>query len=158
MGSSAVCGNGFLEPGETCQGCAADCAVGSCTATATMLTFQVLFEGAVGTSPTTTTTLLGYRSNRVSLPGSASAVSVRQRVTFPPPIPNTVAINDFDYAVRVVVGRTAGLVSDSLLYSVKFDTCQGAPAVTAADFGCTVEACAGTGGPIEGCTCSVVAQ
>jgi hypothetical protein len=55
----------------------------------------------------------------------------------------------------VVLGRTAGL-AEGLLYSAKFDTCQGAAAVTADDFGCTVEACAGAGGPIEGCTCTVV--
>jgi hypothetical protein len=75
-------------------------------------------------------------------------------VTFPSPLPNSIAINDLDYAVRVVIGRTAGL-TNALLYSVKLDTCQGAPAVTAADFGCIMEACAGAGGPIAGCTCTV---
>jgi hypothetical protein len=128
--------------------------VGACTATATTLTFQITFQGPVGTSPITATTLLGYRSNRVSLPGTAQATTVRQRVTFPSPLPNSIGINDLDYAVRVVVGRTSG-IGNGLLYSVKFDTCQGAAAVSAADFGCTVEGCAGGGGPITGCTCAV---
>ena len=47
----------------------------------------------LATSPTTATTLLGYRSNRVSIPDSAAVTSVRQRVTFPAPLPNTVSIN-----------------------------------------------------------------
>jgi hypothetical protein len=149
-----TCGNGFLQQGETCASCPADCTVSACTATTTMVTFQVQFKRPLGTMPTAATTLLGYRSNRASLPGSGMVTTVRQRVTYPSPLPNSTAISDLDYAVRVVIGRTAGL-SDGLLYSVKFDRCQGAPAVTAADFGCTVEACAGAGGPIAGCTCTV---
>jgi hypothetical protein len=156
MGSSAECGNGILEPGEDCAGCAADCAVGQCSATATMTSFQILFQGPPGTTPITATTLLGYRSDRVSVPGSGNVLSVRQRVVVPPPLPNTIAINDLDYAVRVVIGRTAGLTA-GLLYTVNFDTCQGAAAVAAQDFACTMEACAGAGGAITGCTCTVVA-
>lgn len=119
-----------------------------------MASFTVLFHGAPGTTAITATTLFAYRSDRVSIPGSAGAPSVRQRVTFPAPLPNAISINDLDYAVRVVIGRTAG-VANGLLYSVKLDTCAGAPAPTAEDFACTMEACAGAGGPIEGCTCTV---
>jgi len=119
-----------------------------------MVSFKVNFAGPAGTTPITATTLLGYRSNRISIPGTGMVNTVRQRVTFPPPLPNTIGISDLDYAVRVVVGRTNGIPA-GLLYTVKFDTCQGAPAVTAADFGCTMEACAGAGGPITGCTCTV---
>jgi hypothetical protein len=149
-----VCGNGFIEPGETCASCAVDCTIGPCIATTTSVTFQVQFQAPLGASPNTATTLIGYRSNRVSIPGSGSVTSVRQRVTFPPPLPNVGSVNDLDYALRVVIGRNAGL-SNGLLYSVRFDTCQGAPAVTAADFACTMEACAGGGGPISGCSCNV---
>lgn len=151
---TAVCGNGLLEPGETCEACAADCAVGACTATGTTVTIAVSFAGAPGTSPTTATTLIGYRSTRVSVPGAGNAQTVRQRITYPAPLPNVASPNDLDYALRVVLGRNAGL-SDGLLYSVQFDTCQGGGAVTAADFACTMEGCAGAGGPITGCTCSV---
>ena len=155
MGPSAVCGNGILEPGENCTGCAADCAIGQCSATATMASFQISFQSPPGTTPITATTLLGYRSDRISIPGSGNVLSVRQRVVFPAPLPNTIAINDLDYAVRVVLGRTAGIAA-GLLYTATFDTCQGAPAVHAEDFACTMEACAGAGGAITGCTCTVV--
>jgi len=77
-------------------------------------------------------------------------------VTYPSPPPNIQSPNDLDYAIRLVVGRTAGL-ANGLLATVRFDRCSGAPAVTAADFGCTMEACAGTGGDISGCICTVVA-
>ena len=53
------------------------------------------------------------------------------------------------------VGRNAGF-PNGLFATVRFDRCSGAPAPTAADFGCTVEACAGSGGPIAGCTCTVM--
>jgi len=119
-----------------------------------MVSFAVQFDGPAGTTPLTSTVLLGYRSNRVSIPGTGGATTVRQRVTFPSPLPNTIGVNDLDYALRVVVGRTAG-IADGLLFTVKFDRCTGAPAVTVADFGCNVEACAGGGGPIVGCTCHV---
>ncbi|MDX2168469.1 MAG: hypothetical protein SF182_15450 [Deltaproteobacteria bacterium] len=153
---SAVCGNGVLEPGETCQQCAMDCIVGACTPSATMVSFPIQFEGPLGAQPTTGTFLLGYKSNRVSIPGSGTATSVRQRVTYPAPLPNVASVNDLDYALRIVVGRNAGL-ANGLLATVKFDTCNGAPAVTALDFACTVEACAGAGGAIEDCTCVVTA-
>jgi hypothetical protein len=153
---SAVCGNGFLEPGETCQQCAMDCIVGTCSASATMPSFTIRFEGPLGAQPTTGTFLLGYKSNRVSIPGTGTATSVRQRVTYPAPLPNVASVNDLDYALRVVVGRNAGL-ANGLLATVKLDACTGAPTVTAEDFGCTVEACAGAGGAIEDCLCTVTA-
>jgi len=155
-GSAAVCGNGFLEPGESCASCVMDCMIGPCTATATMTSFTIQFSSPLGTIPTTGTFLLGYRSNHVSLPGSATATSVRQRVTYPAPLPNVASVNDLDYALRLVVGRNGGL-NNGLLATVRFDTCQGAAAVTEADFGCTVEACAGAGGAIDDCACSVEA-
>ncbi|MEO8601292.1 MAG: hypothetical protein ABI629_01815 [bacterium] len=154
--SPAVCGNGFLEAGESCTSCAGDCTIGACTASATMNSFTVHFSAPLGTIPTTGSFLLGYHSTHVSLPGSATATSVRQRVTYPAPLPNVASVNDLDYALRLVVGRNGGLVN-GLLATVKFDACQAAPAVTAADFGCTVEACAGAGGAIDGCACVVEA-
>lgn len=155
--SSAVCGNGLLEPGESCATCAADCIVGACTATTSCVDVQVHFMGAPGTAPTTATTLLGYRSTRVAIPGSGSVASVRQRVTFPSPLPNVSSLNDLDYALRVVLGRNGGL-QDGLHYTVQLDTCAGAPPVTIADFACTMEGCAGGGGPIDGCRCEIVLQ
>lgn len=150
----ATCGNGFLEPSETCASCAQDCAISPCTAVAPTPSFTVLLSYPFGTQPTTVTALVGYRSNLVSIPGSGSATSVRQRVTYPAPPPNPQTPNDLDYAVRLVIGRSAGL-SEGLLATVRYDRCQGAPAPTTQDFGCTIEALAGVGGNIDGGTCTI---
>lgn len=151
---SGSCGNGFLEPGETCASCAPDCVVSPCTAVAPTPSFAVQFQGVLGAVPTTVTMLLGYQSDLVSIPGSGNALSVRQRITYPAPPPSPQSPNDLDYALRMVIGRTAGF-PNGLIASVRFDRCQGAPAPIPADFACTVEACAGPGGPITGCTCTV---
>lgn len=155
MGPSAECGNGFLEPGETCANCAADCVVSACTPSASMASFAVHFTGVTGTIPTTVTALIGYQSDLVSLPGSSNDLSVRQRITYPAPPPFPQAPNDLNYALRLVVGRTAGIAS-GLFATLKFDQCQGGAVPAPTDFACTVEACAGAGGAIEGCTCTVV--
>jgi hypothetical protein len=128
--------------------------VSPCTAVAPTPSFAVHFQGVLGTVPTTVTVRLGYKSALVSIPGSSNDLSVRQRITYPPPLPNPQSPNDLDYALRLVIGRTAGF-PNGLLATVRFDGCQGAPAPVPADFACTVEACAGAGGPISGCTCSV---
>ena len=119
-----------------------------------MTSFAVQFTGVTGTVPTTVTVLLGYQSDLLSIPGTGNALSVRQRITYPAPAPFPQAPNDLDYAVRLVIGRSAGF-NDGLLATVKFDQCQGAPAPMPVDFGCIVEACAGVGGAITGCTCTV---
>lgn len=155
MGPSAECGNGFLEPGETCEGCAADCVVSPCTPTANMPSFAIHFTGVVGTIPTTVTVLLGYQSDLVSIPGASNELSVRQRITYPPPLPFPQSPNDLNYALRLVVGRTAG-IPNGLLATVKLDQCQGALTAVPADFACTMEGCAGGGGAINGCTCTVM--
>ena len=41
-----------------------------------MVSFAVQFDSPVGTSPITSTVLLGYRSNRVSIPGTGNANTV----------------------------------------------------------------------------------
>jgi hypothetical protein len=150
----ATCGNGLLEPGETCGGCPADCVVSPCTAVAPTPSFTVLLSYPFGSQATTVTALIGYRSNLVSIPGSGSATSVRQRVTYPAPPPNPQTPNDLDYAIRLVIGRSAGL-PEGLLATIRYDRCQGAPAPTTQDFSCTIEALAGVGGNIEGGTCAI---
>lgn len=152
--SSAECGNGLLEPGETCESCADDCIVSPCTPTVSMPSFAVHFSGVVGTVPTTVTVLLGYQSDLVSIPGMSNEMTVRQRITYPPPVPFPQSPNDLNYGLRMVVGRTAG-IPNGLLATVKFDACQGASTAVPGDFACTVEGCAGAGGPINGCDCSV---
>ena len=173
----AVCGNGILEDGETCAKCAADCKIKACTPTSTLATFDVLFAPPLGENASSVTALVGYRSNVVGLPGKgtgsckggsndgkacSSGADCPNGVCQQPRarIKNTqsgsiVGVNDLDYAVRVVVTRSSP-TAPGRIFSADFDTCQGAAAPTAADFGCAVSGCASSFGPIDGCTCTVV--
>ncbi len=149
---SGSCGNGFLEPGETCANCPADCVVQPCASVTPTVSFAVDLIPPAGQQPTAATVLMGYNSGLVSIPGTANDLSVRQRVLPPAPLPQSFSVNDLDYALRVVITRNTTL---GFLFTARFDRCQSAPAPTVADFGCTVEGCAGGAGPIEGCTCIV---
>jgi hypothetical protein len=174
----AVCGNGFLEEGETCAKCAVDCKVKSCTPTTTVLTFDVTFAPPLGQNASSVTALVGYRSDTVGLPGKGTGscvggskdgkacasgadcpggqcVQPRSRVKNTPP-GSIVGVNDLDYAVRVVLTRSSQ-IAPGRIFSVDFLGCQGAAAPTAANFGCTVEGCASSFGSIDGCRCTVVA-
>jgi len=153
-GGGAVCGNGILEAGETCTSCAADCTILTCNSPGVPLqTFRINFTAPSGSLPTVVSSLVGYRSNRVSLPGSGSAPNAR--VKNRPPSTSQLT-NDLNYAVRVLIQATAGAsIPTGRLYTVDFDTCSGANPVTPADFGCQIESCGSTGGPIDGCSCVV---
>ena len=173
----AVCNNGVLENGETCAKCAKDCKVASCTPTSTVATFFVTFTPPLGENASSVTALVGYRSSVVSIPGKGTGsckggsndgkacsggadctggqcLQPKSRVKNTPPA-SFIGANDLDYALRVVVTRSSQIAAGRL-FSVDFDTCQGGPAPTLADFGCTVEGCASSFGPIDGCTCTVV--
>jgi hypothetical protein len=151
-GGGGVCGNRVIEPGETCASCAADCVIGPCSPVAPTIAFAVDLVPPIGEAPTSATVLLGYNSTRLSIPGTGSALSVRQRVLPPAPLPQAFAVNDLDYAVRVVISRNVAL---GHLFTATFDRCNGQPAPTLANLACTVEGCASGGTPLEGCACSV---
>ncbi len=153
--SAATCGNGFLENGETCATCAPDCAIAACTDAGTDTTVRVNFTVPLGEMATSATVLVGYRSAAVSIPGSGLASSVSQRVQMRPS-GASFNVNDLDYALRAVVNRNAGL-SAGRLFTILFDNCQGVPPPNPADFGCTVEGCAGMFGTIQNCGCAVAA-
>jgi len=157
---SSVCGNGILEVCESCGTCPADCAVLTCNSPgAPMQQFRVDFQAPLGTSPSAVSTLVGFRSNRVSLPASAgSRVTNRPSGTsqlvnnLESPTPPATPIP----ALRVLIqGNSGTLIQNGRLFLVNFDTCSGAMAVTPADFGCQVESCGSSFGPIAGCTCVV---
>jgi len=172
----AVCNNGVLEDGETCAKCAMDCKVKACTPTTSVVTYYVAFSPPLGEDATSVTALLGYRSDRVSIPGSGTGsckggskdgkacstatdcpsgqcVVPKGSVKNAPPA-SIVGVNDLDYALRVVVTRTTR-ITPGTIFSVDFNTCQGAAATSLADFGCSVQGCASSFGPIDGCTCTV---
>jgi len=99
------------------------------------------------------TVLVGYRSGTISLPGTGAASTVSARVKNKPA--NVIAaVNDLDYAMREVLSRSA-VIPFGRLFTIDFDSCQGAAAPTAADFGCQVEGCANSFGNVDGCTCQV---
>lgn len=150
-----VCGNGVLENGETCTSCAADCVVHACTATTPLRTFAVTFSAPTGQDVSGITVLVGYKSGTVSLPGTGSASSVSSRIKNKPS--NVIFSSfDLDYALRTVISRSTP-IPPGRLYTVDFDSCTGATAPTAANFGCAVEGCANQFGDVSGCTCAVLA-
>lgn len=152
----ATCGNRVIEPGESCDTCAADCVVGPCTSPgAPTAAFRVNITNEFGFDPTTATVLLAYNSTKLSIPGTGAAVSVRQRVVAPAPLPQAFTPNDLEYAVQVLISRNTPLTESSPLFTATFDRCSGAPAPTLADLACTVIGCAQGGGGVPGCSCTV---
>ena len=150
---ASACGNGVIEPTETCTDCPADCTVRSCTATASTQTYTVTFSIPPAQDVSSITVVVGYRSDVLSLPGSGSVSSVSGRVTNRPAAA-FVAVNDLDYALRVVITRSSQIPAGRLV-TLDFDTCSGAPAPTLADVACTVDGCATSFGDVEGCSCAV---
>ncbi len=150
------CGNGLLEPGETCSSCPADCEVAVCTPSGETFTFNVALASA--RAPIDAAVELAYKSSVISIPGSGSDVTVRQRVRFAPPPPTTFLVNDLDYAVNISSARSAGLpTAPAPFATARFDGCGGEPAPTVDDLSCIVVRCADAAGAIPGCAC-VVAQ
>ena len=149
------CGNGVVEPGETCASCPADCAVRACTANTQQRPIIVRFTAPPEHEIFGITLLLGYRSDHLSLPGHGADKSVRDRL-IETPAQTIVAVNDLDYGMRVVLSRSQPVTSGKL-FSVRFDSCDAA-APTAADVACTVEACATVFGPAVGCSCVAITE
>jgi hypothetical protein len=59
--------------------------------------------------------------------------------------------------LRLVAGKGGGLPSGPLA-EIQLARCAGARAPVASDFHCTVDSCAGSGGAISDCGCSVVVR
>ncbi|HVM97975.1 MAG TPA: hypothetical protein VMT89_16390, partial [Candidatus Acidoferrales bacterium] len=114
---------------------------------------NISFSTQSDKSATGVTVLLAYRDNLVALPGKGSADSVRKRITDTPK-GAVVAVNDLDYAVRLVIARGEEIPAGRLAL-VSFDSCQNTAVPSAADFSCVVEGCATIYGNIATCSCSV---
>ncbi|MEO8601293.1 MAG: hypothetical protein ABI629_01820 [bacterium] len=65
-----------------------------------------------------------------------------------------IAPKDTGGTLRIVAGKGGGLAAGPLV-DIAFDRCAGARAPAAEDFRCSVDSCAGSGGAIGDCTCSV---
>jgi cysteine-rich repeat protein len=156
------CGNGILEPGEsctcessqepTCNPCPEDCMVLPCTPDSNSLQiFGVDLDVPTGNSATVVSILVGYRSDRVSLPSPGTGARVKMR-----PSGSSQLVMDLNYAVRVVLNAGSGSsLPNGQVFTIDFDSCTDTEPVSEADFGCTVESCGSSFGTIEGCTCSV---
>ena len=145
------CGNGILEPGETCDACPPDCQILPCSEPGMPTQqFAVDLQAPLGSSPTTVRITVGFRSDRVNLPTNAGS-----RVKNRPP-GSSQLVNNVQYAVVVVL--TGAALPNGELFTVDFDSCQGADPVTPADFGCTVDSCGSSTGPIDGCICTVTSS
>ena len=150
--SQSTCGNGILDAAETCDTCARDCTPAACEPSKSRHRFAVDFTPVQGLQINAATLRIGYRSNHLTLPGSGAEPETRAR--FHPKGSLTVLTpNDLGYAVRVVLASAAGL--SGRLFEIELDGCKGTPAPSNEDVNCTVEACAGSGGPARGCRCSV---
>jgi cysteine-rich repeat protein len=145
------CGDGFLDPGETCDSCPQDCMVLPCTPGTPTETFGVDLQAPLGSNPSTIAIQVGYRSDHVGLPATGASSRVKNR-----PTGTSQLVNNLSYAVRVVlIAQAGGTIPSGQVFTIDFDSCADSDPVTPADFGCTVVSCASSSGPIDGCTCSV---
>ncbi|HYV57435.1 MAG TPA: hypothetical protein VE911_07820 [Candidatus Nitrosopolaris sp.] len=100
--------------------------------------------------------LVDYPEGQVVIPGGHGDESVKASILNPPPGALTVP-NDLDYALRMAIVSTSPL-TPGVLFTVRFQDCQGAKVPTPADFTCTVEDAADpTGTAVPGVTCTVSA-
>jgi len=149
----ARCGNHLLEPGEACDSCPADCAAASCErkgrrSATVALAPQPGYEAAGAV-----TVLLAYRTDRLAMPGSGGGPEVSARLRALQPGAQLFA-NDLGHAIRVVASSGDGLPPGPL-FEIALDACAGAPAPSAADLSCRIEACAAGGVPLTDCACTV---
>jgi cysteine-rich repeat protein len=149
---AGVCGDGVLDPGETCDdgntidddSCPADCAIAPCAGPPQgTLTVEVHFA----TTPSDLrvgglTLFLRYPEDRVSIPGANGDAAVQARVTSPAGF--SVAADDLNYALRAVLDDpgSTGIGAGTAL-SVQFDICAGAAVPVFRNFACAVEAASG---------------
>lgn len=159
------CGNAKLDAGENCDDgnqlqesgvgpadfCPTDCNIAACTPAGSS-TATVSFAAPVDL--TSLTLVLYYPDAKVQVPGVNSDPPVQSAV-----LSSSFATTPVDtgYALRVVsidpslVGVPAGEA-----FTVTFDTCQGAPALSAGDLACFVaDASDANAAPVFGATCSV---
>lgn len=95
---------------------------------------------------------LTYDPALLRLPALGSGADVRKRLKATGGAA-MLTPNNLGGALRIVAARSGELPLGPLV-DVEFDRCAGARVPTAADLRCTVESCAGSGGPVAGCTCT----
>jgi hypothetical protein len=167
-----VCGDGVVQRPETCDDgntkdestpgydplppdrCPVGCIIEKCTPSGARKAVDVNLVSSVPVGAIKV--FLDYPEGRVSLPDVGNEPLVTERISNVSAGMTAVA-NDLDYGLIEVLGGSAAPISTPRLFTVTFDTCAGAPAVTAADFVCSVKSAADTSGnDLDGVSCSVV--
>ena len=162
------CGSGFTIAPETCDdgnvvntdNCPSDCIVDPCTPnTGSDDTWTVQF-----TSPkpiAAVRVFVDYPESKLSIPGSGD-VTLGGDITDILDAPFTVAsMNDQDHGLRGTLAEGTGSptgfsAASGDLFTIHFETCNGAPAAVAGDFGCTViDAADPAAKALTGVTCTV---
>lgn len=162
--STALCGNGQIDPGETCDDgnttrdtgvggddiCPSDCSVAACSVTGTQ---NVTVTLTVPEDILNALVLVSYDDNKVSIPGIGSDAPVLNAVSS---LVFATTPRDTDTALRIALEDPSLIgVGSGAAATVTFNVCSGAP-VTAADFGCIVVDAGNTSFEnIAGATCGV---
>jgi hypothetical protein len=148
----ATCGDGLLEAAETCAACPADCDTTPCDPGRDTQSVALTVKAPGATTLVAVTLQLAYRRTALRLPADAATQRRRVRAVGDGGL---VAPKDLGYALRLVVARAGGLPAGPVV-EVDFDRCAGSAPATSADLSCTVLGCAGTGGQLDGCSCTVL--
>lgn len=163
--ATPLCGNGQIDNGESCDdgntlnesgagpsdSCPADCSIATCAPNGTQ-SATVSFTAPVDL--TGMTLVVVYDDSKVSIPGSNGDAAVQAAVTSGS---FSSTPNDTNYALRnVLLDPFLGGVASGPAFQIQLTKCTGAPAPTAADFGCfVVDAADINVAPVAGVTCSV---
>ena len=168
----AVCGDLLLEVGENCiepatapapvipdplgdrsgQRCDQDCTGTACAAGGTQVSFPLTLLPPTAREPSSVTVFIGYRATQLLIPGSGGLnpmVRASVRLTSSSA---TFQANDREYGMRLVISDSSELRDE--IATITFDVCADAQGPSLDDVSCIVEACAGPGSSIEGCTCT----
>jgi cysteine-rich repeat protein len=156
------CGNGLIVGLETCDdgntsdadSCPSDCIVDPCTPNSgTDAPASVTVAG--NDNIAAVRVLVDYPEGKVSILGSGG--SIPAGIITDNPGLSSVTPNDYDHALQALVQDTSGSTILGLLFKIHFESCNGASAITAGDFTCTVIDAADPNGSIipSGVTCAV---
>ena len=158
----AVCGNGKIEAGETCDdgntkdgdSCPSNCRIEQCIETSSTRSFAVFLEGRAETEVQGVTIFVRYPEGKISIPSGGSDEPVKRSISDTPPDLLQVP-NDLDYGLREVMVGTKPF-HPGRLFTITFRDCQGATPPAASELRCTVEDAADSaGGPVRDLRCSV---
>jgi cysteine-rich repeat protein len=143
--AKAVCGNGKIEPGETCDdgntkdgdSCPSNCRIERCTETNATRRFGVFLEGPAETDVQGVTIFVRYPEAKIAIPSGGSDDPVKSSISDTAPDILQVP-NDLDYGLReVMVGTKA--FHPGRLFTIQFRDCEGATAPAASELHCSVE-------------------